>query len=215
MEHQRINRLDRELPVSMRITGVAMGCLLLIVATTILMRTAWDADRAALVSERAMILLLPVVLAGFFLCAVGVILLALGGWPRRGQGLMEVTAAASLALVVAIAWLAAERAEAGRDLGTTGFIIGTGVLAVFHIGIAAVVQRWWWLVAAPTITAALVFNVTAWELLASDTRRAGGELAMAGGLLGLIVWGVLVPTAVALAALGVVIGRSIAPRSTA
>jgi hypothetical protein len=40
-------------------------------------------------------------------------------------------------------------------------------------------------------------------------------MAMAGGLLGLIVWGVLVPAAVVLAALGVVIGRSIAPRSTA
>jgi hypothetical protein len=111
MERCRIDVADCYLSGWFRVAGVVVGCLLLIIAMTMLMRTAWTPDRAAILIDTAMFLSLPVVIAGIFLCAVGVILLALGEWRSREAMLTELAAVALLVLVVTMVWAATERAE--------------------------------------------------------------------------------------------------------
>jgi hypothetical protein len=210
MDYLRIAAPGSALTARLRTAGITLGSALLIAALVALLRVAWDPERMALIERKLMLLTLPLVVTGAFLWVAGLILLVIGEWPPRRSTLAEVAASALLPLMFLLIWIGTSQLANVSNLETDAFIIGLGLTVLVYVGAGALIQQWWWLLAAPSMTATLV-SVTIWWLVL-DTRLTG-ENQMAIGFFAIIFWFIVVPATFVLTALGIMLGAAIAPRA--
>jgi hypothetical protein len=178
-----------------RFAGIVLGGTLLW-ALVILIKTSLNSNREAVLSEGAMLWLLPVTIAAFVFWAACVIVLLKAQWPVG----KDLAAALVSAAAVTAVWMLASIAVA---LGVSLIAIGCAVV-VAYVVIGAV--RSWSVLAAPITTFGIAAVAYFWGGLAEDPSiYVGSEQdlwEMYGTIIGVIIGPLLALVALILAVIG-------------